>query len=678
MASLQQDIERMDIEALEFFFNAVNRLFVIFGEDGRIRRANLAFRRFTGPAGASDDVSMEALLQPESVGLFKDAIAGLRSGRQVEEATLEFRIGREKLKVDATLMRSETNEIYFSAKDVTQQKEAKLSREVAETNLANLEGVLGLGVWRMEGMRITQWSNGMHRLFGTDVGEGVPKWKNLSDMLVQDEYDNVDRAFKACLLKGVPLQLCYSILSPSGDPRRVEVIGSPIIDEAGKVTGAHGVAIDRTDNFNALQKLMNSESITRQLLEHAPLAIVILDTDQRVSMVSRRWLEDLGFEQKDVLGRRLNQIFETFPPSLQRDLKLAFSGKVARTSNVEFKGAKASFSVDWTISPWFDGDSLGGVVCTHFNVTEQVPLQNEKASASADAWLDHELLRCATWSTDLRARSHQVNGAWKHLLGETPTVEFFPKKFMGMVAPEDKERVLIAWRKHVGQGEAFRLSHGLIATDGRKLTVESAVKLIRHGESGSPMQILGAITQIPESKLDAGRPTIRETEPKIRILPMDSQLREVESETPVLFERGSEDVRRINILVAEDNPINRRIVSTVLNALDIDLEFAENGLEAVEAAKNTRFDAILMDLNMPVMNGLVATQEIRAAEGRREDLPRIPIFALSAMENVPDEELMGPKGFTAFLRKPLQLEQFCELLNHYVIASRIDDPNCAA
>ena len=113
------------------------------------------------------------------------------------------------------------------------------------------------------------------------------------------------------------------------------------------------------------------------------------------------------------------------------------------------------------------------------------------------------------------------------------------------------------------------------------------------------------------------------------------------------------------VLLAEDNPVNRRVTRALLERLGCRVDLAEDGAEAVAAHAAREYDAILMDCQMPELDGYEATARIRAAEtGRR----RTPIVALTASAMSGDRERSLAAGMDDYLAKPVNVERLSEAL----------------
>jgi CheY-like chemotaxis protein len=105
------------------------------------------------------------------------------------------------------------------------------------------------------------------------------------------------------------------------------------------------------------------------------------------------------------------------------------------------------------------------------------------------------------------------------------------------------------------------------------------------------------------------------------------------------------------VLVVEDNPVNRRVVTAQLEKRGIEVETAVNGYEAISMLRLVCCDLVLMDLQMPEMDGLEATRRIRAGEaGPSLD---IPIIALTAGDQPEDRVACHEAGMEDYIRKPL-------------------------
>ncbi len=115
----------------------------------------------------------------------------------------------------------------------------------------------------------------------------------------------------------------------------------------------------------------------------------------------------------------------------------------------------------------------------------------------------------------------------------------------------------------------------------------------------------------------------------------------------------------LSILVAEDNPVNQRLIGMMLQRLGYSSGFAGNGLEVLELAEKTRFDLILMDIQMPEMNGLEAAKEL-AVRFRDRTRPQIVALTANALES--DREASQLAGMQDYLTKPLRMEQLASTL----------------
>jgi CheY-like chemotaxis protein len=125
----------------------------------------------------------------------------------------------------------------------------------------------------------------------------------------------------------------------------------------------------------------------------------------------------------------------------------------------------------------------------------------------------------------------------------------------------------------------------------------------------------------------------------------------------------------LNILIAEDNPVNQTLISMVMKKLGYQPVIAVNGLKAVEALNEKQYDIVLMDVQMPEMDGLEATQLIRA---QLHYQPIIIAVTANAMQD--DKEACLQAGMDDYISKPIQLDKLVSILEKWgtkIISSHI-------
>ena len=134
-----------------------------------------------------------------------------------------------------------------------------------------------------------------------------------------------------------------------------------------------------------------------------------------------------------------------------------------------------------------------------------------------------------------------------------------------------------------------------------------------------------------------------------------------EKEAPVSDHRIFEN---LNVLVAEDNAINQKLIKNVLNGLGIEVTIANNGEEALNYRMGHEYDMIFMDIQMPVMGGIEATEKITEYEEKNRK-HHIPIVALTANALQGDREKYLNAGLDNYLSKPIELDKLRTLLLEY-------------
>ena len=121
------------------------------------------------------------------------------------------------------------------------------------------------------------------------------------------------------------------------------------------------------------------------------------------------------------------------------------------------------------------------------------------------------------------------------------------------------------------------------------------------------------------------------------------------------------EIPSLSILVVDDDDLNRRLMRVLLSREGHRVEVAANGLEALEAVKQRRFDIVFMDLHMPEMDGIEASRQIRAWENEGN---HTFIVALTASYLPEEGQILFEAGIDNYLSKPFQIEHIQRLVRY--------------
>ena len=132
----------------------------------------------------------------------------------------------------------------------------------------------------------------------------------------------------------------------------------------------------------------------------------------------------------------------------------------------------------------------------------------------------------------------------------------------------------------------------------------------------------------------------------------------------------------MRILLAEDNEVNQRLTSRLLERMGHRVTIAENGQTAVRLWSEQEFDLVAMDMQMPIMDGLEATEEIRARE--KNSGKHVPIVAMTANAFEEDRERCRRAGMDGYIAKPVSTKaiemEIARVMEAQIRAEKLEDP----
>ena len=132
---------------------------------------------------------------------------------------------------------------------------------------------------------------------------------------------------------------------------------------------------------------------------------------------------------------------------------------------------------------------------------------------------------------------------------------------------------------------------------------------------------------------------------------------------------GEQPLRGLRVLLVEDNEINRSLAQSLLGLLGAEVRAVADGAQALEVLAGGRFDLVLMDVQMPVLDGLAAVARLRAAEAVRAHGARMPVIAMTAHAIAGDRERLLASGFDGYVAKPFRPEDLVREIRRLVPAA---------
>lgn len=501
LASPPEVIEQSFAAATEHFLNSVSEAFALIDQEGRVVRANIAYRRLTGPAGGAHDASILSYLDPERREPVREAIRTLNEKASTRSLQLRFKIGRDLKLIDAELSwLGPAGLISFVGRDVT--REDTLERERLETATARdaVEQVGDIGHWRAGRDFKLQCSSGASRILGLDPAAPPLVMTDFVEMIHPDDRSAVTTAAREAFDKRKPVRQTFRMRRADGTTRVIQVAGSPSIDDRGQIEAMHGVVIDKSDGHAALQAAMMSDSTVRRFLQAAPLPVCMYDKEMRVLMASEAWMTERRKQEVDVLGRSMYDLMPWVPEKWRTIHRQVLRGESLSHDRdpYERRNGKTGW-LKWSAAPWRDGNGeVGGVVIMHEDVTSFVVAQHEVESSKERMSFGMSITQMMIWELDFEMRETYLEGDWKHFFPQRPTFDSLTGADTWIHA-SDREMLGNKWRAHLAGGSPYTAEYRVQFADGREIWHAASIRILKTVK-GSPARAFAVIQDITARK----------------------------------------------------------------------------------------------------------------------------------------------------------------------------------
>jgi PAS domain S-box-containing protein len=517
------------------------------------------------------------------------------------------------------------------------EKDAKNRRLIAaqrehEALLKSMARAAQVGGWAYDiDTAELRWTAETRRIHGVDddfqpeVGSAIDFYTVETQPIIQD-------AFTRCINDGVPYDLELQIEDRSGKGKWVRSIGQPVHDQ-GRIVGAVGAFQD-----------------------------ISQEIDRRIELERRRAQADAANEAKSRFLATMSHEIRTPLNGVLGMIDLVARGELCPEQRERMKIATRSAEALLTLlTDVLDISRMevGGLEL-HPGATDPAALIGEVAALFAPRAAEKSLgfetdlgdLPAAIMTDAVRLRQVLVNltsNAIKFTDAGTVRIGCH------IVGDDAARRIRF---------EVTDTGPGISKADQRRLfrhfsqVDNSATR--RHDGSGLGLAISRQIAE-----LMGGRIGLRSTPGKGSTFHVELPLVIAQSaqndnlqEAPA--EAAAQTDRTLDLLIAEDNEVNRAVIAAFCANRGHRFDMVTNGAEAVKAVKERHYDAVLMDIHMPVMDGVEATAAIRALDG---PAGQVPIVAVTANAINGDRDRFIGAGMDAYLTKPLRADDLYALLD---------------
>jgi len=533
---------------------------------------------------------------------------------------------------------NQLTEIISVCQDITNLKKLE---EIAITNekfIKESQSIAHLGNWEfdIESMQF-KWSEEVYKIFGLIPTQSTPSFDEFVSMMHIDDKANYLNAVDEAVINGTPYEFDYRFYLPDMTLRYAYAIGKPIFNEDDKVVKLVGTIMDITERKLAEDELkfamIRAEDATKAKsrflanMSHeirTPLNHIV---GMAEILKSTKLLPE-QIDNLDIINTSANNLLSIINDIL--DFSKIEAGKM-EISNEKFDLHKVVNDIVKLIK--FKTDEKR--IKLDINIDSDVPL-----TVIGDAVRLNQIL--------LNLTNNSVK------FTEKGSIALTVKK----ISDNQNKLTLLFKVSDTGIGISPQMQEILF----HEFTQEFSSNTRKYGGTGLGLAISKRLTEMMGGEIGVKSEIDKGSEFWFTVNFIKYFPKEIE-ENPMLVEAVDHEKKSgLKLLLAEDNLINQRIAKIAIEKLGHSVEIADNGKIAFEKYKQNDFDMILMDIQMPEMDGISATKAIREYEREHPEKKYIKIIAMTANVMKEDQELYIQTEMDNFISKPFKQEELGKIL----------------
>jgi PAS domain S-box-containing protein len=244
-----------------------------------------------------------------------------------------------------------------------------------------------------------------------------------------------------------------------------------------------------------------AQRMVAQIIDTAPLSLLMTDLEMRVVSASPRWIASRQLGDREVIGYSLYELFPSTYEKWRPIYDRCLTGESIQADRVEFH--RPDGSVIWLqveLTPWRDSvGAIGGLIISSHDVTGMVEALERTERSEERLRLAMETADIHVWELDFR-RGELINiGAAASFYNREPTYEELARDIWSTIDERDLPRVKEEWRRHEQEGASYRPEYRVRRSDGKDIWVQGAVRYLTDDE-GRPLRMIGALQNITDRK----------------------------------------------------------------------------------------------------------------------------------------------------------------------------------